>query len=292
MRLTCCKIGMVAAALCALTAAFPARAQVASSPPPLTSTPGWSFAIAPYAWLPTVSANLQASTPRRGTVSTTIDAGVGDYISDINFALAFGGVARYGRFSVVTDLLFTSASLTTSQSRLSTVNLGPGPIDIPRSLQRETGTRLSTTMWSLAGGYTLFEGDWGNLDAVAGLRMLAISSTNNYQLNADILAPNRTIALSRNGTINVDRAYFDGIGGLTGRIKIPHSRFYLPFYFDAGGGEIPFTWQAYGAVAYSISRWADLSAGYRYVSFQNGGGGTGVRKLSLGGPIIAANFHF
>lgn len=287
-----CKIKMAATALCALAAASPARAQVASSPPPPFSTPGWSFAVTPYAWLPTISADLQASTPRRGTVSTTVDAGVGDYISDINFALAFGGVARYDRFSVMTDLVFSSASLTTSQSHLSTVNLGPGPIEIPRARQVYTGNRVDTTIWSLAGGYTVLQGDWGNLDVVAGLRMLAISSTSNYQLNTDILAPNRTLALSRNGTLNVDNVYFDGIGGLTGRIKIPHSRFYLPFYVDAGGGEIPFTWQAYGAVAYSLSRWTDLSAGYRYVSFQSGNSGSGVRKLSLGGPIIAANFRF
>jgi len=41
-------------------------------------------------------------------------------------------------------------------------------------------------VWSLASGYTLLQGDWGNLDAVAGLRMLVIDSTTNYQLSADI----------------------------------------------------------------------------------------------------------
>ena len=253
--------------------------------------PGWQFAITPYAWLPMISANLQANGPRGGSVSTTISAGIGDYISDINFAAMVGGVARYDRFSVMTDLVYMNASLTSSVSHLSTINLGPGPIDIPRSQQLSTGTRLATTVWSLAGGYTLLQGDWGNVDAIAGFRMLAIGSTTNYTLSNDILAPDHTVALPRGGSLNIGQSYFNAIGGVTGRINIPNSKFYLPFYVDAGGGALPFTWQIYGGVAYSAASWADLSVGYRYLTFQNGGN-TGVRNLSLGGPILAANFRF
>jgi hypothetical protein len=78
---------------------------------------------------------------------------------------------------------------------------------------------------------------------------------------------------------------------VTGRFNIPNSSFYLPFYLDAGGGGLPFTWQAYGGIAYSAATWADVSAGYRYLNFQNGGS-SGVRSLSLGGVIVAANFRF
>src|SRR4051794_17229219 len=85
---------------------------------------------------------------------------------------------------------------------------------------------------------------------------------------------------------------FNGIGGITGRINIPNSKFYLPFYFDAGGGGVPFTWQIYGGLGYAAASWVDVSAGYRYLTFQNGGSGTGVRNLSLGGAILVANFRF
>jgi hypothetical protein len=176
------------------------------------------------------SANLQANTPRRGTASTTIDAGIGDYISDLNFGLMLGGAARYDRFSIMTDLVYANASLTSSRSHFSSINLGAGPIDIPRSQQLDTGTRLDTTIWSLAGGYTLLQGDWGNLDAVAGFRMLALGATTNFQLSADILRPDRTIALSRDGSLNVSKSYFNAIGGVTGRIKIPNNKFDLPFF--------------------------------------------------------------
>jgi G3E family GTPase len=88
--------------------------------------------------------------------------------------------------------------MTTSNSHLSRINLGPGPIDIPRSQQLSTGTRLATTIWSLAGGYTVLQGDWGNLDAVVGLRMLFLGSTTNYQLVNEITLPNRTVP-AKNG---------------------------------------------------------------------------------------------
>jgi opacity protein-like surface antigen len=283
-------IAAVTAALIA-AAATPSYAQIASAPP--TATPsGWSFAVTPYAWLPTISSTFDATGPRGRTVSTSIDAGIGDYISDINFAAMIGAAVRYDRFSVMTDFVYLNASLTTSVSHLSTVNFGPGPIDIPRSQQLGTGTRLANSIWTLAGGYTLLQGDWGYLDAVAGLRMLTFNSTTNYLLTADILAPDRTIALSRGGSVGLSKTLLNGIGGITGRINIPNSKFYLPFYFDAGGGGVPFTWQIYGGLGYAAASWVDVSAGYRYLTFQNGGSGTGVRNLSLGGAILVANFRF
>ena len=51
------------------------------------------------------------------------------------------------------------------------------------------------------------------------------------------------------------------------------------------------TWQAYGGVAYSAASWADVSLGYRYLTFQNNHS-NGVQNLSLKGAIIAANIRF
>lgn len=269
-----------------------ARAQVASTPPAPGSGAGWIFSITPYAWLPTVSTTYSYTTPRAGTVTNTISAGIGDYISELNFGLMVGGEARYDRFSIMTDLVYANASITTSKSQFSSVNLGPGPIFIPRELQRSTGTRLSTTVWSVAGGYTLLQGDWGNLDAVAGIRTLFMGATTNYTLAADILARNRTIALSRGGSLSLGVTKVEGIGGVTGRINIPNSKFYLPFYLDAGGGSVPFTWQVYASVAYKATAWLDASLGYRYLAFDGGSKTVGVEKIHLGGVILAGNIRF
>jgi hypothetical protein len=69
------------------------------------------------------------------------------------------------------------------------------------------------------------------------------------------------LALSRDGNLSTSTTYFNAIGGATGRMKIGQSEFYLPFYFDAGGDALPFTWQAYGGIAYSVTIWADVSVG-------------------------------
>ncbi len=280
-----------AAVLGTLAGASPACAQVASTSPVPGAPSGWTFSLTPYAWLPTIRTTYSNTGPRGASVTTNISAGIGDYISELNFGLMLGGEARYGRFSVMTDLVYTNASITTADSHLSSVNIGSGPISIPLSQQLSTGTRLATTIWSLAGGYTLLQGTWGNFDAVAGLRMLFLGSSSNYTLTNDILLPNRTVALSRTGSLTFSGTEPEGVGGITGRINIPNSRFYLPFYFDAGSGAIPLTWEIYTGIAYKAASWVDVSAGYRYLAFEDGSK-SGVQKLELGGAIIAANFRF
>ena len=283
---------VVAAAVGLLAVAPTASAQVAAIPPPSGAGQGWMFSVAPYAWLPTVSTTYSYTTPRAGTVTSTTSAGIGDYLSELNFALMLGGGARYDRFTIMTDLVYATTSITTGNSHFSTVNLGSGPVFIPRELQSSTGTRLATTIWSVAGGYTLLQGDWGYLDAVAGIRTLFVSATTNYALGADIFAPDRTIALSRSGSLNLGVTKVEGIGGVTGRINIPNSNFYLPFYLDAGGGGVPFTWQVYAGVGYKATTWLDASVGYRYLAFSGGSKTLGVEKLNLGGVILAGNIKF
>jgi hypothetical protein len=286
------RAGLVAATFGFCAVATTAHAQVASTPATPAATAGWIFSITPYAWLPTVSTTSSFTGPRGASVTNMTNVGIGDYLSELNFALMVGGEARYDRFTIMTDLVYANASITTSHSHFSSVNLGATPISIPRELQLSTGTRLAATVWSVAGGYTLLQGDWGNLDAVAGVRTLFMGATSNYTLGADILAPDRTIALSRSGSLNLGVTKVEGIGGVTGRINIPNSSFYLPFYLDAGGGSVPFTWQVYAGVAYKATTWLDASVGYRYLAFNGGSKTSGVEKLTLGGVILAGNFHF
>ncbi len=268
-----------------------ATAQVATTPLEPGAAPGWTFAVTPYVWLPTLSSTVNLNGPRGGTVTTDLSAGVGDYLSKLNFGLMGGAEARYGPITVMTDLIYSNVSLTTANSRLVTFNPGSGPISIPVEERVSTGTRLATTIWSLAGGYTLARGEWGNIDAVVGVRMLFVSDTTDYALSGDILLPNRTIGLSRIGGFSLSRTLVEGVGGVNGRINIPNSRLYIPFYADAGGGSAPVTWQLYSGIGYHAATWADVSVGYRYLRFA-GNTGAGVRDLSLGGVLLAANFRF
>jgi opacity protein-like surface antigen len=276
--------------LCAFASG--AHAQIASAPLSPQSGSPWSFAVTPYVWLPTLSTTYSLTGPRGATVTSTTSAGIGDYISELNFGLMVGAEARYNRFTLMTDLVYANASVTTSNNHFSSVNLSSGAVNIARDEQLSTGSRLAMTIWSLEGGYTVFQGDWGNLDAVAGMRMLFINGTSNYTLAADILGPNRTTALSRDGSLNLGDAYAEGVGGVAGRINIPNSKFFLPFYLDAGGGSVPFTWQAYAGTAYRATSWLDISLGYRYLDFNGGSKTSGVDNYSLRGVMLVGNIRF
>jgi hypothetical protein len=147
------------------------------------------------------------------------------------------------------------------------------------------------TVWTLAGGYTLATGGWGNINAIAGARLLAIDVTTNYDLNADLYYNNNTnLALTKSGTLSASAADWDAIVGARGRIDIPNSSFYVPFYFDVGTGALPLTWQAYTGLGYHTA-WADYSLGYRYLAYENNGNAH-VKSLAMGGVMMAASFHF
>jgi hypothetical protein len=187
---------------------------------------------------------------------------------------------------VLTDILYSKFSFTTNNSRVTQVNPGSGPIRIPRETELSTGTRLSAAIWTLEGGYTVLQGDWGNVDVVGGLRLLAVGSPLNYTLASDITLPNQSLVLSRTGSEQSGADFWEGVGGVRGRVNIPSSEFFVPFYADVGGGGVSLTWQVFAGLGYRTSV-ADLSIGYRYLAFENGGNSK-VNKLTMGGVLLAA----
>ena len=268
----------------------PALAQVVSTPAPPPGTLSWTFAVTPYFWLATVRGDFVYNTRRGDTITDHVRAGINDYLSELNFAGMLGAEARYDRFSLMTDGIFTSLSLTTETNHLGQINLRSGLIDIPQAQQLGTGTRMNAGVWGLAAGYTVLQGAWGNLDVLGGMRLLALGSQTNYRLSDDIRLPDRTVVLARQGSLSFGANYVDVIAGLRGRFNIPNSQFFVPFHFDIGSAGIPLTWQAYVGLGYHIGS-ADLSLGYRYLAFRQNGNRS-VRNFSLGGAILAATFRF
>jgi hypothetical protein len=286
------RLGVLPAAVAVLSVLClrPALSQVASTPAPSPGTPGWTFAVTPYFWLATVRGDFVYSTPRGDSVTDHVSAGINDYLSDLNFAGMLGAEARYDRFSLMTDGIFTSLSLTTETNHLGQINLRSGTIDIPQAQQLGTGTRTNLGVWGLAAGYTVLQGAWGNLDVLGGMRLLALGSQTNYQLSDAIRLPDRTVVLARQGSLSFGANYVDVIAGLRGRFNIPNSQFFVPFYFDIGSAGIPLTWQVYTGLGYHLG-FADLSLGYRYLAFRQNGNRS-VQNFSLGGAILAATFRF
>jgi hypothetical protein len=290
---------MAVAFACATETAF---AQTGGSPPAaaptsglpyfaeLTPAPGWSFEASPYGWLAGVRTTINSPTLGGGVATTEISIPFSDVLKDLRMAAMFAAEGRYDRFSLITDIMYINLGMNVGGARITSVNPGSGRIVIPLELEASASTGIGTTIWTTAGGYTLAAGPWGNLDAIAGTRFLGVNAQTGYKLTAAIVAPNRTIALSRSGTLSVSGDYWDAIGGVTGRLAIPNTNYFIPYYFDVGTGELPLTWQAFVGVGYRAS-WADLSLGYRYLDFRNNGSAH-VQDLQISGPILAATFRF
>jgi hypothetical protein len=285
----------LAALICslALFSSWAARAQQPASGAPQTSTPsGWLFNVAPYMWLPTVHTDLEYNLPPAlgGRLPTNLSSGPGDYISKLNFAAMIAAEARYDRFSVLTDFMYTNGNAGSTNIR-SLDFFGLPSMPISRSLETSTSSRFSSTIWTLAGGYTVLQGDWGNLDLLAGFRYLGANATTNYSLAFTVVGPRGNGATFGGvGGVSTSRSIWNGIAGLRGRIRLPVDGLFIPYYFDIGGGGSQPTWQIASGVGYQTGQ-VGVSLLYRYLSFEQGSRSV-VRHLDMGGPMIMVNFTF
>ena len=251
---------------------------------------GWSFQVGLYAWLPTFNGTMNYALPSGRDGRASVHASADNYLSDLNFAAMIAAEARYDRFSVITDLMYVD--LGSSSSRVESVNAAVLPSNpISTTLNLGGDSTLQATIWTLAGGYTLATGDWGNVDAIGGFRLLSLDARTNYALSADVTGPRGNgVVLSRIGRLSGGDTLWNGIVGLRGRIRIGESGFFIPYYADIGTGESNLTWQAFGGIGYQ-SGWAGVTLGYRAMAFDQGSTDL-VNKLTMHGAFLAVNFTF
>jgi hypothetical protein len=97
------------------------------------------------------------------------------------------------------------------------------------TLETSTSSRLTSTVWTLAGGYTVFQGDWGNFDLLAGFRYLGAHANTDYSLAFTIVGPRGNGATFwGDGGISGSRTIWNGIAGLRGRIRVPLEGLFVP----------------------------------------------------------------
>src|SRR5215472_10611918 len=91
----------------AADADMPVKAPIAPAP----AITGWTFSLTPYFW----AVSLNGSTTVKGR-TTDVDAGFFDLLEHTQFPkdlfeLAAFGEARYGRFALLTDIVYLKAGL-------------------------------------------------------------------------------------------------------------------------------------------------------------------------------------
>jgi hypothetical protein len=154
-----------------------------------------------------------------------------------------------------------------------------------------TDTSFTSSIWTFAGGYTIFGGDWGRFDIIGGFRYLGFNPSTDYTLRLTITGPRGNGAkFGGSGTLSGNGNFWNGITGFRGDIRLRDTGLFIPYYFDIGAGGSDLTWQVSSGLGYQTG-WAGVSLTYRYLSFEQGVGAV-VKHLSMGGPMIMVNFSF
>jgi len=263
---------------------LPAQAQTVPR-----AEPGWQFSVSPYAWVPSIDGTLRYQLPGQpGPDSADVGADSISVLEALNFAAMISAEARYQRYSVMTDFIYLD--LGASGSKVRDVNFGGGgSTGVETNLDRGTESSLSGSLWTLMGGYTVLQGDWGHADIVGGFRLFSLNSETNIRLAGDVTAPSGSASFNRNAKLSDSATLFDGVIGMRGRLGIGKG-FYAPYAFDIGTGSSTLTWQASAGLGYQFS-WGGVALGYRHLSYEQSSKNL-VQDLSFSGPFLALNFTF
>ena len=150
-------------------------------------------------------------------MNTTLSTGPADYIPKLHFAAMLAGEVDYDRFFLFTDILITECRRIRNQTEIIQLwkYCRPG-----RSAYHQRGCQLAKPGVDAGRWLPVAEGTWGNVDVLAGVRLLAVDDVTDFSLSANITRPDGSVALGRSGSLAVSRSLWSGIGGVRGRVYV------------------------------------------------------------------------
>jgi hypothetical protein len=231
-------------------------------PKPAEAADGWTFSVAPYFWM----AGISGDTKQFGIPTTVhIDADFGDILDNLDFAFMAAGEARYDRFSVITDVIYTKLSAN-----------GETPRGIFAS---DVDVTAKTFAGLLGAGYSILEGPSGNLDIVGGIRVWSVDTELSF--NGGLL----------NGRDVSDSAtWVDGVAGFRGKYFFT-PQVYLTGWGLVGGGGADIDWDVALGVGYDFNNWISAIAGYRALGVDYSDDGF-IFDAVQQGPILGVAIKF
>ena len=245
----------------------------------------WNFSLTPYIWLPNINGTRKYAIPPGGGARPEVDTGPNDYLENLSFALMLAGVARKGKWSVFTDLIYLDFD--SEGSTVKAVNFGGDRVST--TLNASTRSSLTGVAWTLGGGYAAVQDPKHTLDVLGGLRYFGLEASSGWQLGAAVSGPNgQTFAQS--GSISQREDLWDVIVGVRGRLKLGEGGWFLSYYADMGAGSSALTAQALLGAGYAF-KWGEFAATYRYVSYDMNDDGL-LQDIRFAGPAFGATFRF
>jgi len=249
-------------ALAACPAAMAADLLPATASQPVhVNSDDWTFSFSPYFW----AAGLNGKSQVFGLPTVAVSQDFGDILSDLDFAFMAAGDARYGRFSVFTDMNYV---------RIST------DAATPRGILADNLSLKSVTFTTMLGAaYTVYEDQQARFDVLAGARYWHAETT--ISLNGGLIG-----SLSRSDEGN----WVDGLAGVKGRYSFTDT-VYVTGWGMIGAGGADIDWDVLGAVGYKFNDTISAEAGYRAqgVNYRNDGF---TYDMIQHGPILGMTIRF
>ncbi len=269
-----------------LTALALASWEVASDGAAASADGGWHFNVVPYLWFPAVSGSIDTSVTglpgpnggesRRVDISGTVDPG--NYLDNLRMAFMLTAEARKDNWLIYTDIVY--ADLGSQDTRVRQVT---GPLgNLSTTITRDTETDISSTIWTLGGGYRVVHEPSWSLDLIAGFRYLTMNSDLTLSLQD---ARGQSLRARK---VSMDQDEWDGIIGARGQILFPDTHWFMPYYADIGTGSSNWTWQALLGLGYRFD-WGEATFAWRALGYEFDEGGV---DITFNGPALGVGFRW
>ncbi|MNX25430.1 hypothetical protein D3C86_554770 [compost metagenome] len=221
----------------------------------------WRVSASPYAW----ASGISGKVGQFGQQPARLDSSFSDIVSELDLAFMGAVEARYKRFSLLGDVMY---------SQLSTGGNTQHGI-----LSRRVEMTSESFSGFFGAGYSVLESDRGHLDVIGGGRLWRASTK--IALKGGAL----------DGKSRSDSAtWIDAVAGLRGQYALSE-HWYLTGWGVIGAGEAKLDWDATAALGYQFKSDLSVVLGYRAlgVNFRRNGF---VYDVIQQGPIVGLAYQF
>jgi hypothetical protein len=222
---------------------------------------GWTFTVAPYFW----AAGISGEVGQFGLPPVHADASFSDIFDHLDFGAMAIGEARYDRYSIFGDIMYSKIS---------------GAAGTPRGILAASVEVSSETFAGLIGaGYSVLENSSGRLEVVGGARVWSVDTEISF--SGGIL---NSVSRSDGAT------WVDAVAGLKGNYSIT-PEVYLTAWGLVGAGGADIDWDVAGAIGYRFNDRIAAVAGYRALGVDYRDDGF-VFDVVQQGPILGMVVRF
>lgn len=256
------------------------EAQQEAAPTP-AEQPGWAVQITPYMWAAGLKGDIS---PFRHGPTIGVDKSFSDVVDDLNFGGFVNVWARYDRYVVSGDMMYTNTTDSHGTGPLPALQI-PGLGTIPGGATVDAAVDTKQFMATLQGGYRVIDTQQFTLDALAGARFWHIS--NDVTVKVDV--PGVGSEAARHGE---SFGWVDPVVGMRAFVPLTE-KLSLQAQADIGGfgAGSDLTWSALATANYVVTDHFSVSAGYKALKVDYDRNGH-IFDTTMSGPVLGVTYRF